>query len=384
MAHSVSARRIWPYVFGLVVLASLGWGANRVWSQWSAKVHHVSAPPSAAVPTPSPTPSLPQIIQQVLPSLVQIQTTTANGDKMGSGFVYDRFGDIATNAHVVQGALGITVTTSNGRTFDANVLGQSAAQDVASLRVQALSSVNPLDLGDSSKLQLGDAVIALGSPLGLKDTVTSGLISGLHRNFQIQTVQYHDMLQISAPIAPGNSGGPLVEQSSQRVVGIDTAGAMQSSGNVGFAIPINQVKSLLLKWGGAPRNPSPSKAPPSLAQQSVNLLKTFYRDINQKQYAQAYRLMGADWQRQESFKAFVAGFQSTLSDRISQIVTNPIGNGEMEVSFTLTARTRTAGASSLITTYHLNYLFGPENGRLHILHGTARVLGKSKTAGGTL
>lgn len=138
------------------------------------------------------------------------------------------------------------------------------------LHVSGLSlaplSVNALYVG-----ALGDNILAFASPLGLSSTVTTGIISGLNRHFTIHGVNYQNMLQISSPIAPGNSGGPLVLLSTGKVIGMDTAGDPTSSGNIGFAIPMSRVFTSALQWAAHPEsnpvttlpssNPSPSNPP---------------------------------------------------------------------------------------------------------------------------
>jgi putative serine protease PepD len=165
----------------------------------------------------------------------------------GSGFVYDAEGRVVTNAHVVEGAQSIKVTFWNGRTFDATVVGTDASTDLAVLDVDAPASLlSPLSLADSGAVEVGDNVVAIGSPFGLEQTVTAGIVSALHRqmtspnNFTID-----DSIQTDAAINHGNSGGPLLDDRG-RVIGVNTQIASDSGGNegVGFAIPSNTIKSI--------------------------------------------------------------------------------------------------------------------------------------------
>jgi putative serine protease PepD len=163
----------------------------------------------------------------------------------GSGWVYDQAGDIVTNQHVVDNAESIKVTFWNGKTYDAHLVGSDASTDLAVIKVDAPASmIHPLELGDSSALQVGDGVVAIGSPFGLQETVTSGIVSALHRsmtspsNFTIS-----DSIQTDAAINHGNSGGPLLNTAGD-VVGVNSQIAGNSGGNegVGFAIPSNTVR----------------------------------------------------------------------------------------------------------------------------------------------
>jgi putative serine protease PepD len=165
----------------------------------------------------------------------------------GSGFVYDTSGHVITNQHVVDGATSVQVTFWNGKTYDARVVGTDASTDLAVLDVNAPSSdLYPLTLGDSSKVQVGDNVVAIGAPFGLAETVTAGIVSALHRqmtspnNFTID-----DSIQTDAAINHGNSGGPLLDAQGH-VIGVNAQIESDSGGSdgVGFAIPSNTIKSI--------------------------------------------------------------------------------------------------------------------------------------------
>ena len=165
----------------------------------------------------------------------------------GSGFVYDSDGHIVTNEHVVAGADSVSVKFWNGATYNANIVGTDPSTDLAVLKVDAPSSLlQPLSLADSSKVEVGDPVVAIGSPFGLEETVTAGIVSALHRemtspnNFAID-----DSIQTDAAINHGNSGGPLLNARG-KVIGVNAQIASDSGGSdgVGFAIPSNSVRSI--------------------------------------------------------------------------------------------------------------------------------------------
>ncbi|WP_036323161.1 S1C family serine protease [Microbispora sp. ATCC PTA-5024] len=219
------------------------------------------------------------VAKAIMPSVVSIKVTTQNGGGEGSGVILSADGLILTNNHVVADAQGGTVTVkfSDGKTASAVVKGTDPTTDLAVIQAQSVSGLTPASLGDSDKLQVGDAVLAIGSPLGLEGSVTSGIISALDRTLtegpeQQQQPQFPwgleqpqqqpqqgttigGMIQTDAAINPGNSGGALVNAAGQ-VVGVNTAIATSgsSSGNigVGFAIPINTAKLVaqqLIKTG---------------------------------------------------------------------------------------------------------------------------------------
>jgi putative serine protease PepD len=165
----------------------------------------------------------------------------------GSGFVYDANGDIVTNQHVVDGAQSVSVKFWNGKTYGAHVVGTDASTDLAVIKVDAPSSMlQPLTLGDSSSLQVGDGVVAIGSPFGLEETVTSGIVSALHRQMTSPSgFAIPDSIQTDAAINHGNSGGPLFNTAG-KVVGVTAQIESDSGGNdgVGFAIPSSTVRSV--------------------------------------------------------------------------------------------------------------------------------------------
>jgi Do/DeqQ family serine protease len=174
----------------------------------------------------------------------------------GSGVVVDaKQGLIVTNAHVVENATEITVSTLEGRDFKATVVGADSASDLAVLRVKD-AKLAEIPLGDSSKAEVGDFVLAIGNPFGLQHTVTYGIVSALGRS-GINPDGYEDFIQTDASINPGNSGGALVNLRGE-LVGINSAILSRSGGNIGigFAIPSNMVRSVmdqLIKYGEVKR-----------------------------------------------------------------------------------------------------------------------------------
>ncbi len=186
--------------------------------------------------------TLRKIATQVSPSVVEINV----GNGIGSGVVLDGRGDIVTNAHVVSGASVITIIAFDGRQYPASLVGSYAQNDLAVIRADA-GSLKAAAFGDSSKVQTGDVVLAIGAPFGLTDTVTEGIVSATGRTqSEGSGVTLTDLIQTTAGINPGNSGGALVNISGQ-VIGIPTLSGSdrqpqsQPSENIGFAIPSNQV-----------------------------------------------------------------------------------------------------------------------------------------------
>jgi serine protease Do len=160
---------------------------------------------------------------------------------LGSGFVVDREGYIITNNHVVENADEIKVKLSNGKEFDAKVVGRDPKTDIALIRINGSSDLQPLKMGDSDALKVGNWVVAIGSPFGLEQTVTAGIISAKGRT--IGAGPYDNFIQTDASINPGNSGGPLINTNGE-VIGINTA-IVASGQGIGFAIPVNMAKEVM-------------------------------------------------------------------------------------------------------------------------------------------
>ena len=170
---------------------------------------------------------------------------------LGSGFVIDPSGLVATNNHVIADADEITVTLQDGQAFKAEVVGTDSKGDVALLRIKAPKPLAAVSFGNSDEMRVGDWVLAIGNPLGLGGTVTAGIVSA--RSLDINAGPYDDFLQTDAAINKGNSGGPLFNMKGE-VIGINTAIYSQSGGSIGigFAIPANQAKKVvadLQKYG---------------------------------------------------------------------------------------------------------------------------------------
>ena len=163
---------------------------------------------------------------------------------LGSGFIIDKEGYIVTNNHVVENADEIKVKLSNGREYEATIVGRDPKTDIALLKAEGMEEIGVVKIGDSDEIKVGQWVVAIGSPFGLEHTVTAGIVSAKGR--VIGSGPYDDFIQTDASINPGNSGGPLVNMSGE-VVGINTAIVSRGGGNVGigFAIPINMARGII-------------------------------------------------------------------------------------------------------------------------------------------
>jgi putative serine protease PepD len=222
--------------------------------------------PAAAAAATTPT-DVSSVVARVEQSVVQINGRTANGEVVGSGVIVSADGRVLTNNHVVAGADRLAVTLADGRTVEATVVGTDPSVDLAVIQARGVAGLTPATLGDSDKVDVGDEVIAIGSPDGLRGTVTTGIVSALDREVNVpaqdqqpspfpmrareNTVNYR-AIQTDASINQGNSGGPLFDTGGQ-VIGINSAmyspvtGPDGSAGSVGigFAIPSNEAEQVL-------------------------------------------------------------------------------------------------------------------------------------------
>ncbi|MBN1815065.1 MAG: trypsin-like peptidase domain-containing protein [Anaerolineae bacterium] len=228
-----------------------------------------TSPPVMVVATPTPLSEyviaeaeaedalLINIYQQTSPAVVYIRVLVEDGGALvllgsGSGFVIDAEGRIITNNHVVEEADVVKVTFSDGSVSDAQILGRDPYSDLAVIEVDALpAGLSPLAFGDSSDLQVGERVIAIGNPFGLEGTMTTGIVSAVGRTLAAQssgagTFSIPEIIQTDAAINPGNSGGPLLD-SEGRVIGVNTAirSLTGTNSGVGFAVPVDIVKRIV-------------------------------------------------------------------------------------------------------------------------------------------
>jgi serine protease Do len=254
---SRSARR-WQVSLALMVGIVLGacFGGLPDGKNPGGDAGPASLPPAAAQGTP---PSFRSLVERVIPSVVNIDVTRRVRPQMpqgfdrffdappsreqqgvGSGFIIDASGLIVTNFHVIRGRAELSVTLHDGTAHHGRVIGTDPLTDLALVKIEA-KGLKPLTLGNSDQMFPGDWVLALGSPLGLEESVTAGIISSVNR--EVAIAERTNYLQTDAAINPGNSGGPLVNMAGQ-VIGVNTAIAQGAQG-IGFAIPASTLSQVL-------------------------------------------------------------------------------------------------------------------------------------------
>jgi S1-C subfamily serine protease len=266
---------IFPVVTALFVLLLTALSLLTFQTQSMAQTNSISSTAASVSGAQSSSPnsllSLKAIFKQVQNSIVQITSKAPiptsdpsnpqaqNATALGSGFVYDKQGHIVTNNHVVGNAKIVDVSFVDGNRYTAKVTGTDIYSDIAVIQIQNITQPQqqsllskPLVIGNSSKLEVGDPVIAIGNPFGLTDTLTTGIVSGVGRLLPSERAagfSIPNAIQTDAPINPGNSGGPLLNMQQGQVVGINTA-ILSDTGNgfsgLGFAVPSNAITKIVL------------------------------------------------------------------------------------------------------------------------------------------
>ncbi|MEV7687350.1 S1C family serine protease [Streptomyces bungoensis] len=269
-----------------IVAAAVGGGTAYAFQELAGQDSVASTGTATPVVPSSKRGDVAAIAAAVSPSVVEVNATLGAGSSTGSGVIITSGGEIVTNNHVVAGASSIKVRTSDGTSHTAEVVGTDSSKDLALLDVKGVSGLKPASLGDSGNVQVGDGVVAIGSPEGLTGTVTSGIVSALDRDVTVSTDENqgqgqggdgqwpfqfggrqfngdtgsstttYKAIQTDASLNPGNSGGALIDANGN-VIGINSAmyaSSQQSSSSsdagsvgLGFAIPVNTVKSDLAK-----------------------------------------------------------------------------------------------------------------------------------------
>jgi serine protease Do len=321
---------------------------------------------------------LKEIIRNVQKLVVKIELPDGS---IGSGFVYNNKGDVITNAHVAANVKEVKVKTVDAKEFSGTVIGISTKTDIALVRVEGLVGVEPLKMA-THKVDVGDEVLALGNPLGLDNTVTTGIISGISRDFNIEPFHYENVYQISAPITNGNSGGPLIDGKSGEVIGVNSAGI--NEGTIGFSIPIQSVLTLVEGWSKSPMTSLPeidmgnmetgNHKAVSDSELAKYLIQYFYESINYEDYVTAYSLLGNTWQRNTSYQVFRDGYLNTKSVAIDEFNTKQNGTKINAVGVISAIEYMNDGGDTTLRKYLVKYEIGYENGQIKLLSGSGKLI----------
>lgn len=310
--------------------------------------------------------SLKDIIHDTQQSIVKIEASNNYQIKTGSGFLLDSNGHIVTNAHVIENAESIMVKLSNQQGyFPAAIVGMGEKEDIAVLHVKEFKNQPPVDIDPEYIGDIGDQVIAIGSPSEIENSVSLGLIVGTNHNFSIEPYEYNNLYQISASITHGNSGGPLVSQKSGRVIGINAAGINDT--DIGFSIPISSVYGLISDWVQAvDHSKLPYLAKSKLALSEEELLadaqfiaEQFFENIEGYDYINAYTMLGNELQNEWSYTDFRDMFVQLTQLKVENIELAK----KMTSRYEIIVDTETGNEEKIIFTLHI----GLENDQLKII-----------------
>ncbi|WP_411345345.1 S1C family serine protease [Paenibacillus sp. WLX1005] len=361
----------------LIVAASIGsilYINRAVPQQLSSKVLLADATASKASATASGSQKLKDVIFTTQKKVVMLETEAGS---LGSGFLYNKQGDVITNAHVVSGVKQVKVKTADARILTGTVIGIGTKTDIALVRVPELAGTEPLQLSSQKTAEVGDDVLALGSPLGLQNTITTGIISGVGRDFTIDPYVYRNLYQISAPIAPGNSGGPLVQADTGEVLGINSAMASESN-TIGFSIPVSEIQDTVQQWSAKPMSELPEaiesadediEPSEEMSEEEYGeyIVSYFYENLNMQDYVTAYSLLGSNWQGHTDYAEFRQGYINTGYVSIDSITSATSGD-QVSVTVQITADERKDN-TNVTSMYKLTYVVGYENDILKIISG---------------
>lgn len=342
--HKLQTKPLIASVVVVMIGAALLFYIHNLWSTQNVAVNN---PIISKVESSSRSIDLKTIIHESEKSVVQIEGQNESNTITGSGFLYNNKGDIITNAHVVRDADVIYVKTANARAYPAAVVEMGEETDIAVIRVPQLAGRNSLSVEKDAQAEMGDEVIALGSPHGFQNTVTLGIISGTERNFSVDGFNYENVYQISARITHGNSGGPLINRETGKVIGINSVGT--EDGTIGFSIPINEVIEKVTKWSNEAQNEQLDFAntseigsntkPKELKENAEYIIDYFFESITIRDYVGAYTLLGSSMQSENSYSDFRERYIHIVDLQYSDFSSKIKQNNQVETTVNVTVET---------------------------------------------
>lgn len=318
--------------------------------------------------------NLKSIIHNAQKAIVQIQTNSGVSQKTGSGFIFNSKGDIVTNAHVVEDADSIIVSLSNTQKYPpAALVAIGEKEDIAIIRVPELKYLDPLPYEEDYQAEIGDEIIAIGSPVGIQNTVSLGLIVGTDRSFTIEQFQYDHVYQISANITHGNSGGPLILRKNGKVIGINSAGIDDT--DIGFSIPMNNVFKQLKDWTESVDEEKLDYQMPTTAtinqekfkEDAKYITEYFFDSINLRDYINAYTLLDSDLQSKVTYTKFREAFSPIVKLNVNEVLIEDRNEEQLKIVAKLEITTRDKSYNEKKETHDYPLIIGLENDQIKIL-----------------
>lgn len=365
-----------PIVLSLIIVLLGGYGFFVIMEKWESDQIVIKNPTINKVDKDSQLLDLKSIIHETEKSVLLIEGKNDDFTMTGSGFLYNNKGDIITNAHVIKDADVIYVRTANAHIYPAAIVGMSDETDVAVIRVPQLVQESYLSVERELTPEIGDEIIALGSPHGFQNTVTLGIISGTERNFSVDGFDYNNVFQISAQITHGNSGGPLIDRTTGNVIGINSVGT--EDGTIGFSISISEVLEQVEQWSNDVEEDDLKYAsmsdvltkhnPDQLHEDAAYLIDYFYDNLQMREYIDAYTLLGSKMQSELTY----ADFRETYTHIVNleyeeasfEITEKSHSKSTIDVTFETKSPNEDKNEKNTIS---YTFIIGLENNQLKIL-----------------
>ncbi|WP_067730086.1 S1C family serine protease [Oceanobacillus damuensis] len=369
-------KRYPPIIISIIILIIGLVAVLKIYDNWRSEEITINNPTVHEVTNDSTSMDLKTIIHEAEKSVVQIEGQNEFSKITGSGFLYNEKGDIITNAHVIQNADAISIRTSNAEIYPAAVIGVSEEVDVAVIRVPQLAGLSPLPVAEESLAEIGDEVIALGSPHGFQNTVTLGIISGTERNFSVEGYDYSNVYQISAQISQGNSGGPLIKRDTGEIIGINSVGTQD--GTIGFSIPIVDIIDQVTQWSNEAQNDQLEFSSVTdlisfsdsdeVIENAEYVTSYFLESISVRDYVGAYTLLGSSTQLELTYQEFRDRFINIISLEFSDLDSSIIENNRIQTSVEVTVEQNIPQEEDTFKETHtFVFTVGYENDQLKIL-----------------
>lgn len=370
-------KQFFPIIVSICIVFIGVAGFIFMYDKWHAQELTINKPMIHKVSSSPQSVDLKTIIHEAEKSVIQIEGQNEDSTITGSGFLYNKKGDIVTNAHVVEDADVIYVRTSNAQTYPAAVVGIGEDIDIAVIRVLQLADQTLLPVEKEKLSEIGDEIIALGSPHGFQNTVTLGIISGADRNFTIDAYDYDNVYQISAQITHGNSGGPLINRETGKIIGINSVGT--EDGTIGFSIPANEVFEQIEQWSNEAQNDQLDFASTSdminkpdreqLEEDASYIVDYFLTSIDISDYVSAYTLLGNTIQSDMSYSKFRDKSVDTIGLTYKDIKITDMDDydNQVKASADVTIEKRSSNKKANKTATKMEFIIGYENDQLKIL-----------------
>lgn len=366
-------KRYPPLIVSFLLLIIGIIGFIFIYNYWNVQQISVTDPLIEKVNVDTEQLDLKSIIYEAEKNVIQIEGKSDHTTITGSGFLYNEKGDIITNAHVISDAEMIYVRTANARIYPAAVVGIGEENDIAVIRVPQLAGQDFSSVEDDSFAEIGDEVIALGSPHGFQNTVTLGIISGTERNFTVDGYDYSNVYQISAPITHGNSGGPLINRNTGKIIGINSVGT--NDGTIGFSIPTNDVMDQIEQWSYEAHNDqldfaniedvTDTENPENYIDDAEYLIDYYLESISNRDYVSAYAILGSIIQAEYSYPDFREAYIHTADLHYEEFSSNVTDDNHIKITTDITTESNEEELNNEISTFE--FTIGYENDQLKIL-----------------